>query len=138
MSEFKQSFPDHIVKHCIEALERRYNVKRPFVAEQMYFRHHGMIVQGTSKPLYHKYLPDRDFHVSTTHMITTQGGIFYPVRCYNTQRDSDITVTYLSPEQVLNNLIHIHVTKTSAPVFGLYAIDNKPDLVDNDISSHDG
>ena len=108
MTAFKDTFPLDIREHCFERLKERSGLSTDFEAELLYFRHHGMLLNGVGEPLYRKQRAF-DPYESTIYRLRDGSSVFYPARCYNDQREGEITLTYLSEAMVTNNLIDLYV-----------------------------
>lgn len=106
---FRNSFPQTVVDHCIDKLMFVADLTYQHEAEQMYFRHHGFVLNGKSTALFKQYNPERDQAVKTVHLLHTDKGIFFPVTAYSSMRDTDIVVTYLTKDQVVIMLMYLFV-----------------------------
>jgi len=111
MTAFKETFPAEILEHCYDRLVDRHGLPNEFQAELLYFRHHGMLLNGLGEPLYHKQRK-RDYYKSTVFRLRDGNQVFYPARCFNEKREGDITLTYLSESMVTDNLIKLYIKGT--------------------------
>lgn len=109
-------FPTNVVQHCVERLQERYEVTSVIKAKELYLTHHGQLVRGEGELLFSKK-PARYDNGSLIFRLEHGGRHFYPARCL--LGDRWVTVTYLSPSMVLNNLVELYVLENAEDRHGL-------------------
>lgn len=128
LQRYRNSFPQYVLRHCVDRLIKREGYVDPEIAADVYFRHHGLLNSGIGRKLYHRKDDARDSGLRTVYKLHDDNGrAFYPVRAYFPDLDRIVTVTYLEEAMVLRDMIITYVQQNEAT--GLFSIHKEhPDV----------